>query len=1032
MTTTSPTSADDDWTAVDTIIDRFEQARRDSQVVRLEDFLPAADDPIYPQAAAELIRVDLEYCWNEGAAKRLADYQEIAPRLFSDTLTLSQVAFEEFRLRLQAGEPITAAAYEEEYGVDTSDWPIIGHSASTVGLESSEPASDFDSDYPAAGDDFAGFRLVREIGRGAFARVFLAEQNDLARRPVVLKLSRRRSLEPEHLARLQHTNIVPIYSVHEADGLVAVCMPFLGERTLAHITSDSSNTATPDSIALALQSTIARHHEDTIVGVTPSIEPLASSDSRTESTATQASTVSTAPALQVVRDVAIGLSHAHVRGIVHRDLKPANILIADDGRPMLLDFNLSDDAAVNGLASLTIGGTLPYMAPEHLQAVRHGGDVDHQADIYSLGVILYELLAAARPFADRKGDFEQVVDGCIADRRSPLASLRNIQPAVTPSVDAIVSKCLAPRSEDRYQSADHLAEDLSRQLSDLPLLYASNPSLVERAAKWRRRHPKLMSATTAGVLGLLLAAVFAGLWIARANQLSQLEARQHFAEFRDSLPPVRMALSLPDSDRDLLIEGLQVAEQATDMVLDSAVESWQTSRDYKLLSSDVQHQLDEYLAEVFYLQARAERILSQDATRPEMANRWLERAMQHNRLAASIVGADSYAIASQKHTIAELMGQESSLPSDLSMVSEGPLDDYLTAQQLLAEHHYSEAAARLKQLRELHPTDPVVWLLLGNALVGLGELADVEAAFSTAMALEPRSYVAQFHRGLCRLQRGQPLQGLEDFDAILARQPKLVSALLNSALCYEAAGNLSASVADLTAAIDTNEAPPRALLLRSRVKQQMGDTVGAEADRLAGVALVPVDETGWIARGIAQLDTNPQAALADFRTALARNPKSVDAWKNVVHVTADRLNQPEDALAALNEWLAIEPENANAMIGRAVLYARLKQNEKARNDIEDALNLSREPVILFQAACAYSLMAGSDPTTIDQGVALLSRAFDLDLHLLYRAGTDADLATLRNTKSYQQLMSAYQALGEVKRDLNKPPPDQNTAADTEH
>ncbi len=98
--------------------------------------------------------------------------------------------------------------------------------------------------------------------------------------------------------------------------------------------------------------------------------------------------------------LADGLGHAHERGILHRDLKPANILLADDGQPMLLDFNLSEDLKLRSRAPAAfIGGTLPYMAPEQLQAFQHGTcGGDARSDIFSLGVILYELLTGEHPF----------------------------------------------------------------------------------------------------------------------------------------------------------------------------------------------------------------------------------------------------------------------------------------------------------------------------------------------------------------------------------------------------------------------------------------------------------------------------------------------------------------------------------------------------------------------------------------------------------------------------------------------------------
>ena len=187
--------------------------------------------------------------------------------------------------------------------------------------------------------------------------------------------------------------------------------------------------------------------------------------------------------------IADALAHAHERGILHRDLKPANILLTDQG-PMLLDFNLAADTKTSTQATAArLGGTLPYMAPEHLEAFRDSSlTVDGRCDIYSLGVILYELLSGRRPFSTPQGPVKDVLEAMIDDRRSAPPSLVSLNPAVTPAIEAIIGRCLQAEPAMRYQSARHLQEDLHRQLNDLPLLHVTEPSIVERGVKWYRRN----------------------------------------------------------------------------------------------------------------------------------------------------------------------------------------------------------------------------------------------------------------------------------------------------------------------------------------------------------------------------------------------------------------------------------------------------------------------------------------------------------------------------------------------------------------
>src|SRR5262249_4616877 len=125
--------------------------------------------------------------------------------------------------------------------------------------------------------------------------------------------------------------------------------------------------------------------------------------------------------LELACRLADGLAHAHDRGVCHRDLKPANILLADDGEPLLLDFNLSAEVCPgNSATAALIGGTLPYMAPEQMKAFRDGDAYpDFRADIYSIGLILHELLTGRIPTPVTKGPAQAAMERLIADRSTP-------------------------------------------------------------------------------------------------------------------------------------------------------------------------------------------------------------------------------------------------------------------------------------------------------------------------------------------------------------------------------------------------------------------------------------------------------------------------------------------------------------------------------------------------------------------------------------------------------------------------------------
>ncbi len=197
---------------------------------------------------------------------------------------------------------------------------------------------------PDVGDEVFGFRLKHALGQGAFARVYLAGQDDLAGRPVVLKVSAIEGHEPLTLAQLQHSNIVPIYSMHEdpSAGLRAVCMPYFGGASLSAVLKGLFAT-TP----------APRHGREFVnaLGAVQALMPDLAAGHEIANPATRVETpLATLGALDYVRAtiwvvarLAEGLQHAHQRGVLHRDIKPSNILISAEGQALLLDYNLAHD-----------------------------------------------------------------------------------------------------------------------------------------------------------------------------------------------------------------------------------------------------------------------------------------------------------------------------------------------------------------------------------------------------------------------------------------------------------------------------------------------------------------------------------------------------------------------------------------------------------------------------------------------------------------------------------------------------------------
>ncbi|MDP6369726.1 MAG: serine/threonine-protein kinase, partial [Planctomycetota bacterium] len=338
----------------------------------------------------------------------------------------------------------------------------------------------------AAGRVLGDFRLVERIGRGGMGEVWEAEQLSLARR-VALKLLLPERVDERGLdffarearagGKLAHPGVVAVYGTGESEGLHWIAMELVEEACDLRHSIDGLREA--DELDAA-------HYSQTA---------------------------------EFMAELADALDAVHAGGVIHRDLKPGNILVTPDDRPKLTDFGL---AKLMGELSLStagdLAGTYYYMSPEQVAAKRMG--LDHRTDIFSLGVVMYEMLTLTKPF---EGDTSEQVAHKVMVVDPPSAD--EVRSKVPRDLAVICAKAMEKNREARYGSMAEFAADLRRHLADKPILAKPSGPLV-RLAKWARRNPTKSAAAGVAVVAL----------VAISAQASQLALQKGLLETeRDKL-----------------------------------------------------------------------------------------------------------------------------------------------------------------------------------------------------------------------------------------------------------------------------------------------------------------------------------------------------------------------------------------------------------------------------------------------------------------------------------------------------------------
>ena len=376
----------------------------------------------------------------------------------------------------------------------------------------------------------AGYRIISEIGHGGMGVVYEAEHDGLGRRVALKVLSNRLAnsgeaaerfrREGRAIARLHHTNIVPLFEVGDEDGQLFLAMQLISGRSLYDVIRELRSDANrgvpggqtdllkPDS-KLSSTSSLRIRALSSDSSLTGAVSDVGSGTHRNRHVRSIA---------QIGQQIAVALAYAHERGVIHRDIKPSNLLLDHNGVVWLTDFGLAKTDEDDLTQSGDFVGTLKYMAPE-----RFHGDCDARSDVYAVGLTLYELLSTRAAF--ESSDRLKMI--YLITTSEPLA-LRAINPTIPRDLETIVLKAMDKDPQRRYRTAQALADDLDCYLHDKPIK-ARRHSIRERFVRWSRRNRSLAVSIVATTVMAIVAIVVLAVSL-RTARIATAEAKDFAAQ----------------------------------------------------------------------------------------------------------------------------------------------------------------------------------------------------------------------------------------------------------------------------------------------------------------------------------------------------------------------------------------------------------------------------------------------------------------------------------------------------------------------
>ena len=576
--------------------------------------------------------------------------------------------------------------------------------------------------------------------------------------------------------------------------------------------------------------------------------------------------------------------------------------------------------------------------------------------------------------------------------------------------------CLEPDPSRRYQTARELQEDLRRQLDDLPLRHAPEPSARERLGKWARRHPRLTSSTTVGLVSVVLLLSLSSAFFLRSRHYRRVEASSALHWLGRRRRQVIASLTPPFVDPALTEEGLTHCRKIAERygMLDDP--AWLERPLVAGLPVDDRARLRQDVGDVLVLWAQALIRRAKENKGPDRAGPGRCRQATWPRGVVFFgPGATPRALMRTRADLVPLTGgdaeEERQLRSRARAIPLRANSDSSCSK--IPTRSLPTSASDSPPNRTRSPARP-------PELGGVGRPRKLERP-----APQANGRASRLQRGRragtsvmgtritiegCFTSTEGQFSALEDFDRVVDLRPDMAAGLPPQGAREARDGRREGSGR-------RSDNLPR---FEGRTTQSLVHPGGGEAsarrprraptDREQGLKLEPDEPAGFVARGLARLPGDVPGALADFDAALAIEPNNRFALQNKAHVLGELLGRGEEALKVLDTLLTHHPDLVEPLCGRGVQLARYGRRDGALRDARNALALDNGALTDYQVACIHALLAKQDPAESRDALRFLSEALHKDGSWLSIARKDPDLASIRNLPAFESLLRGFEAI----------------------